>query len=136
MRTKQVIIIRKDLKMRRGKECSQSAHASLAVFFNLIKDPASGSVKEDSGRFDYSFHHNNPAVHDWFSNRFTKITVYVNSEAELKECYEQAKAAGLLCSLILDAGLTEFKEPTYTTVAIGPDLAEKIDLITSKLPLY
>lgn len=137
MKTKQVIIIRRDLKMRRGKECAQSAHASLAVFFNLMKNPVTGYVKAEDGFFSYGLHHSNEAIHDWFTNRFTKITVYVNSEAELKEYYEKAKSAGLLCSLILDAGLTEFGgQPTYTTAAIGPDESSKIDGITGTLPLY
>ncbi len=130
MKTKQVIIVRKDLNMRKGKACSQAAHASMKVFFDLMK------CVQDKNSSNYSFSVDNPAVRDWVEGLFTKITVSVNSEEELLSLYNQAKDAGLLCSLILDAGLTEFKEPTYTCVAIGPDLVEKIDPITSKLSLY
>jgi peptidyl-tRNA hydrolase len=31
--TKQVIVIRTDLNMRKGKMCAQAAHASMKVFF-------------------------------------------------------------------------------------------------------
>ena len=35
---KQVIVIRKDLKMRSGKECAQVAHASMKIFFDRMKE--------------------------------------------------------------------------------------------------
>jgi PTH2 family peptidyl-tRNA hydrolase len=71
----------------------------------------------------------------WFEGLHTKICVSVNSEQELLDIYNQATEAKLPCSLIKDAGLTEFKEPTYTAVAIGPSYPENIDKITGKLPL-
>ena len=72
----------------------------------------------------------------WFKVRFTKICVYVESEAALIDVYETARAKGLACSLIRDAGLTEFGGvPTYTAVGIGPALAKDIDGITGHLPL-
>lgn len=116
---KQIIVIRKDLNMRKGKMVAQGAHASMAV---LLEEQR-------------KLHHPLPAMAEWLSGRFTKICVSVNSEAELLAVYEQAKAEGIPCSLIKDSGLTEFKEPTYTAVGIGPDYPEKIDKITGNLPL-
>ncbi len=72
---------------------------------------------------------------EWLTGKFTKICVFVNSEQELLDIYNQALVSGIPCSLIKDAGLTEFKEPTYTAVAIGPDFPDKIDPITKHLPL-
>ena len=47
-----------------------------------------------------------------------------------------AKLAGLPCSLIRDAGLTEFAGvPTLTAVAVGPAELSKVDAITSHLKL-
>jgi PTH2 family peptidyl-tRNA hydrolase len=44
--------------------------------------------------------------------------------------------AGLITALIQDAGLTEFGGvPTYTALAIGPDIDTKIDELTKDLPL-
>ncbi len=136
--TKQVIVIRKDLNMRKGKMVAQGAHASMAVILNAMQQRSIPSdfhrdMDNDQGlflRLD-----DNQALQDWINGRFTKICVSVNSEQELLDIYEAAQNAGLLCSLIKDAGLTEFKEPTYTAVAIGPDYSENIDKITGKLPL-
>lgn len=74
------------------------------------------------------------AIVSW-KNLQTKICVSVDSEAELLEVYNQAIAANLPAVLIRDAGLTEFKEPTYTAVGIGPAESTVIDLITGKLKL-
>lgn len=35
--TKQVIVIRRDLKMRRGKEIAQGSHASMAFMSHLLR---------------------------------------------------------------------------------------------------
>jgi PTH2 family peptidyl-tRNA hydrolase len=128
MNTKQVIIIRKDLKSRRGKELAQAGHAVMKVFF----DRSSVLTNADgTGTMSIPL---TPAMLDWVGGLFTKIALSVNSEADLLEIYDQALAAGLPCSLIKDAGLTEYDGPTFTAVAIGPDLVEKIDLITRNNP--
>ncbi len=125
MAHKQVLILRKDLNMRKGKMIAQGAHASLGAIFGLGTRQGNALVIPLDER-------NEP----WIYGRFTKIAVSVNSEAELLELHEKAKAAGLITSLIQDAGLTEFAGvPTYTAVAIGPDEATKIDPITGHLPL-
>jgi len=60
----------------------------------------------------------------------------VDSEEELIGIHETAKASGLICSLIQDAGLTEFGGvPTYTCCAIGPAWEEEVDAITRHLKL-
>lgn len=128
---KQVIILRKDLNMRKGKMVAQGAHASMAVLLNageVITAPA-------DSRFVLEFD-TNSALHLWMTGSFKKVTCGCNSEAELIELYEKAKAAGLLCSLIQDSGLTEFNGvKTYTAVAIGPDYAENVDPLTGELKL-
>jgi len=133
MPVKQVIVIRKDLKMRRGKEIAQGAHASMKVILNYL---------------DYKRTINNgntpvyelevtSSISEWLDGIFTKVVVYVESEEELLSVYEKAKEAGLPCSLIKDRGLTEFHNvPTYTCVGIGPDESSKIDKITGNLSLY
>ncbi len=123
---KQVIVIRRDLQCRKGKLCSQAAHASLkAILDQCVK-------KKDT----YTLHLDS-RIEPWINGLFKKICVSVNSEKELLEVYNKAKDAGLICSLIKDAGLTEFHGiPTLTCAAIGPDRADIIDIITGKLPLF
>jgi peptidyl-tRNA hydrolase, PTH2 family len=71
MKTKQVIVIRKDLNMRKGKACSQAAHVSMRCFFDIMK----------KNNDEYSFKIDSPAVHNWINGLFTKITVSVNSRS-------------------------------------------------------
>ena len=127
---KQVIILRKDLKMRKGKMVAQGAHASMAVILNEgIKDQ--GEIGLPTLTIPM-----NPDMEAWLTGRFTKICVSVDSEQQLLFVHSAAENAGLPCSLIQDAGLTEFGGvPTYTAVAIGPAKSEEIDKITGLLKL-
>lgn len=111
----QVIVIRKDLNMRKGKIVAQACHASLkATIENQI---------------DYR-------VKQWLSGAFTKICVSVDSKEELLEVYEKAYQTGKICALIEDSGLTEFNGvPTLTCCAIGPATKEELQEITGHLKL-
>lgn len=135
MSTKQVLIWRKDLrsvegnKVRSGKMAAQLAHASLQAIFNEgeFEHTPTGSEFNVLLSADQS---------DWAQGIHTKICVSVDSEDQLLSIYNTAKKAGVLCSLILDIGLTEFGGiPTYTSVAVGPGESKDIDAITGKLPL-
>ena len=127
-KAKQVILVRKDLKMGKGKIGAQASHASLAAFLNLGET----KPKELSESLTLSL---SEADREWLINRFTKICLRVDSEEELLSYYEKAKKAGLKCSLIKDAGFTELEGSNYTTVGIGPDFNEKINEITKDLKL-
>lgn len=139
-KAKMVIVMRKDLKMPKGKLVSQGAHAAVAAIlqsiFNVrLSEPNFSSCIK-------GFEIKMPAIvddatKDWLSGEFTKICVAVNSEAELDEIYNKANAAGLNCSLIVDNGHTVFNgEKTKTGLAIGPAYSSLIDPITKDLPLY
>ncbi len=124
--TKQVIVIRKDLKMRRGKEIAQGSHASMAFITRRLRP-------------HYSFweFELTKAETEWLNSSFAKVTVRVNSEEELLEVEKKAKEAELECHLITDSGRTEFDGvPTKTCLAIGPDYCDKIDEVTGHLELY
>lgn len=135
MSTKQVIVMRKDLKMRRGKEIAQGSHASMAFLTRRFK----GTYVENlhplvDGRVSAKI---SPVELEWLDSSFAKVTVQVNSEEELLEIEKKAREAGLECHLITDSGRTEFGGvPTKTCLAIGPDRSEKIDEITGHLSLY
>ena len=132
MTPKQIIVMRKDLNMRKGKMAAQAAHASMKVLLDQMEweypknaDPKLLlHVKENSH------------LYLWITGLFTKICVSVDSEQELMEIYQKAKDAGILCSLIEDAGLTEFNGvPTKTCIAIGPEDPEKLAPLTGHLKL-
>jgi PTH2 family peptidyl-tRNA hydrolase len=128
---KQVIVMRKDLGMRKGKMIAQGAHASLAVFFNRVVLSGPGKMITKA-----SWKLHNEAELDWITGSFAKICVYVESEEELLDIYEKAKSKGILCALITDSGKTEFGGvPTKTCCAVGPDREDVVDSITGNLRL-
>ena len=133
MSIKQVIVVRADLKMRRGKESAQVAHASMKVFLDR------GDILErtyDSPYRDRLVVNLTESMRYWIENKFTKIVLTAISEEELLEIYDIAVEAKVPCSLIQDEGLTEFGGvKTYTTVAIGPADSSLIDNITGHLKL-
>ena len=129
--TKQVIVLRKDLKMRKGKMVAQGAHASMKAILDLGK-----TIESDIIGLNDLVITMTPEMESWLCGIFTKVCVSVDSEEELLSIYEQAQDAGMVCSLIQDAGLTEFGGvPTYTAVAVGPADREDIDKITRHLKL-
>jgi PTH2 family peptidyl-tRNA hydrolase len=124
---KQVIVMRKDLNMRKGKMIAQGAHASLRVILQA------GSADDTRESYMIAM---TPAMAAWMTGRFMKITVSVDSEAALDAVAEKARAAGLPVAVITDAGHTEFHGvPTKTCCAVGPAWAEEVDAITGELPL-
>ena len=132
---KQVIVMRKDLKMRRGKEVSQGAHASMSFITRRLKLAPAGDLGRSGAKvLEATFSAQEQA---WLEGTFTKVTVQVNSEQELLDVYQKAQNAGLVVHLITDSGFTEFNGvPTKTCLAIGPDESELIDAVTGNLSLY
>lgn len=131
-RIKQVILIRKDLTMRRGKEIAQGSHASMAF---LVEQLTRTNFNEDKTQdFTISL---SDMEKTWLDKGMAKVCLRVNSEQELLQYHQQALDAGLSSHLIKDSGRTEFKgRPTFTACAIGPDDVEKIDAITGELVPY
>src|SRR4051812_30466746 len=118
---KQVIAMRRDLGMRRGKEIAQGAHASMIWLATRILRP--GYTCSEAERL-------------WLDGPFTKVCVRVDSEEELLAVVQRAGEAGVLVQLCVDAGRTEFHGvPTPTCCAVGPDFPEQIDPITGHLKL-
>ncbi len=139
-RSKQMLIVRRDLKMRKGKIAAQASHASVeAVLKAIIKENRTNQLRISPEGYAYlepSEGDSSPLT-DWFRYGMAKICVYVDSEEALRELDEKAKNAGITTALILDAGMTEFHgEPTYTALAFEPLEAERADELTGSLPLY
>ena len=130
-KSKLVIIVRKDLKMHKGKLMAQASHAVLGCILaqayyhhlyrrsNYIEIPLQG------------------ALEDWLENAFTKVALAVNSDEELLSFKKLAEEKGLPCKLITDCGYTVFNGvPTNTCLAIGPAWNEELDAICGDLKLY
>jgi PTH2 family peptidyl-tRNA hydrolase len=122
---KQVIVMRHDLKMRRGKQIAQGAHASMAFLTRRLQSQSSINLADFSAN-----------AQTWLMGLFAKVCVRCNSEVELMAIHDKAMALGLEVHLITDSGRTEFHgQPTRTCLAIKPDDALKIDEVTGHLEL-
>lgn len=127
---KQVIVIRRDLRMRRGKEIAQGAHASSAWLTAAVAAALDRSTGAAAVTLD-------PVAHVWMTSSLRKVTLQIHTEEDIVALHEAALALGLRSHLITDSGRTEFDGvPTITALAIGPDLAAIIDEVTGDLPIY
>lgn len=136
---KQVIVVRRDLKMRKGKIAAQSGHACVeAVLMALAKEDRLSDVRVEDGWVQLADTGRDATpLSEWFARGVAKICVYVDSEEALLDLARQGEDAGFCVALIQDAGHTEFHgEPTYTCLAFEPLYPEQIDPITGELPLY
>jgi peptidyl-tRNA hydrolase, PTH2 family len=110
---KQVIVVRKDLKLSPGKLAAQVAHASVEAYRK------SGSREKDA----------------WEGDGSKKVVLKAENEAELFSLQEAARRAKLPGAIIRDAGRTEVEPGTVTALGIGPGTEEEIDRITGHLKM-
>ena len=125
-KVKQVIVMRKDLNMSKGKMVTQGCHASIAFLTNKMKDNLSNP--EALWWVNLS-----QAEKEWVYGTFFKVCVGVDSEKELLDIGYNAVMLGLSVKYIEET--TGFDKPTVTCLAIGPDYSSKIDPVTKHLKL-
>lgn len=113
---KQVLVVRADLQMGKGKLAAQASHASLDAFRKAERENAE-------------------ETREWLHSGTPKVTVKVQGEKELVAVFQEAKDAGLPAALVQDAGRTQLEPGTYTCVGIGPANSKQLDKITGKLKL-
>lgn len=149
-KAKQMIVMRRDLHMRKGKIAAQASHACVEATLMALSryglldrvqvtgqriDIVAGRAKKRFGKGGRTS--NGEALEAWFNEGIAKVCVYVDSEKELLDIAEKGREKGFLVALIKDAGLTEFSnQPTLTCLAFEPLFANQIDPITGDLPLY
>lgn len=122
---KQIIVIRTDLNMRKGKMAAQAAHASISFLTRKIQF--------SEGLYSFSL---SLDEQEWLTHSFTKICVGIGSDEELVTLYEKSQQAGLTSYLITDNGTTEFHGvPTRTCLALGPHRASILSPYTGNLKL-
>lgn len=110
---KQAILVRRDLKLGKGKIAAQVAHASLGAYKRTEK-----KLREK-----------------WEREGSKKVVLKVENEAELIKKQEIAIEKKLPNFLVIDAGLTQIPRATITCLGIGPAEDEKIDEIVKDLKL-
>ena len=115
MAIKQVVVVRTDLDMGKGKIAAQVGHACVQGAEHVRKSNS-----------------------EWFSEWWEtqeKVVLKVSSLKELEQIIQDATELDLPCSPVADAGRTQLAPGTITCVSIGPAPEEKIDKITGYLKL-
>ena len=108
---KQVIVVRDDLDLPRGKLASQVAHASLEA-----------ALRADS-----------EVLQAWRQAGAKKIVVRCSDEDEMERLADQC--GGLSHYLVRDAGKTVVEAGSVTALGIGPSEEELVDEVTGSLVL-
>jgi len=110
---KQSIVVRKDLKLPRGKLAVQVAHAAV-----MAAGLARGRV-----------------LRRWKEGGQMKVVLGCSDMKDLMRLYERARAGGLPAALVRDAGHTVVAPGTVTALGIGPAPQKDVDAITGQLKL-
>ena len=110
---KQVILVRQDLQLPKGKLAAQAAHASVEAVLRSDKK----------------------IVQAWRNEGMAKIVLKVKDEKELLKYLQLAKDEGIIAALITDAGKTVIAPGTRTCLGLGPDDEEKLNALTGELKL-
>ncbi len=112
---KQVIAVRTDLDMGKGKIAAQVGHACVLGAEHVRKS--------------------NP---EWFNewwNGQEKVVVKVNSMKELEAVREHAISLNIPWSEVTDAGHTQIAPGTTTCISLGPAPEDLINKVTGDLKL-
>jgi PTH2 family peptidyl-tRNA hydrolase len=113
---KQVIIIRSDLKMGKGKIASQAAHASVLAY---LKTSLS----------------NPKLAKKWLELGMPKIVLKVSTLDELLDIYKKLQDNSIVAVIIQDAGRTQIQPNTITALGAGPAQKSELDKFTKHLKL-
>jgi len=112
---KQVIVVRADLNMGKGKMCAQVGHAVVGAIDKISRD-----FPEWVGQ--------------WKNEGQEKVVLRADSERELVVLFENVKKK-FPAALIKDAGHTQLKPGTITCFGVGPVPENEIDAFTKDLKL-
>ena len=113
VKMKQVMIVRTDLKMRKGKIAAQCCHGAIGAY---KKSPAD-------------------KIRKWENEAYAKVVLKVQTKEELIELKKLADDNGISNYLVVDAGRTQIPTSSITVLALGPDEDEILDKITGDLKL-
>ena len=115
MELKQVIIVRTDLNMGRGKIAAQCSHAAIQAMF-----------KTEEKFPEY--------VDAWLEQGMPKVVLKINSFKEMVTLFQKMKKT-LPCAVISDAGKTQIKAGTKTCFGCGPVLASEVNPFIKEMKL-
>ncbi|XP_076751023.1 peptidyl-tRNA hydrolase 2, mitochondrial [Xylocopa sonorina] len=113
-----VLIVRSDISMGKGKAAAQCAHAAVEC------------CRQVSINTTYQ-----PIYESWLLQGQPKVVLKVSTESQLMTLARSARKAGLIVSIIKDAGKTQLTPGTTSVLGIGPGPKKVIDDLTLHLKL-
>lgn len=113
---KMVCVVNQSLKMGKGKIAAQVGHgAVMATMKAGVEKPIN--------------------LEQWFTTGQKKVCLKGTDAEHLLELEKQAKAAGILTTLVHDAGHTQIPSGSLTVLALGPEIEATLEAITGELKL-
>lgn len=116
MEIKQVILVRRDLKMPKGKMAAQVGHGCVDCALLAKKNK-------------------NQIFNEWYESGMKKVVLYVENLDEMIKFKNIFDRENIINSMIKDAGRTCFSQPTITVLAVGPEKEEELDKFVKDLKL-
>jgi len=113
---KQVLVVRTDLGMGRGKMAVQCSHAAVS----------SAELARTRFRDWYD---------KWMREGKAKIALKVKDEDQLLELEKRARSIPIPSYIVRDMGLTQVPTGTITCIGLGPAPVTTVDTLTGKLRL-
>ena len=113
---KMVLVVRNDLKMGKGKIAAQCCHAAVHCV-DIASEEAPALLQR------------------WNESATAKVCLKTDSEDELLRIAAAAEAAGVVHSVIQDAGRTQIAAGSRTVCGLGPARITTLDKITGGLKL-
>lgn len=141
---KQVIVVRKDLRMKAGKLAAQVSHASMAPLTTRLRMSDDARTEEDEENEDttlsitfWNGDEHDDAFLEWIEGSFTKVVLEIETEQELIDLLASAEEEQIPAFKIEDEGRTAFHGvKTLTCASFGPCYSDVFDRFTGHLKLY
>lgn len=111
----QVIVVRTDLKMSKGKTAAQVAHAAVSAMLKT-QEVAPQVVRQ------------------WLNEGQKKVVLKISSEKELLNLYQKVSKS-VPSVIIRDAGRTQLEPGTITCAGFGPWYDDVLEKLTGHLKL-
>ena len=111
-----VFCVNQELGMGKGKIAAQCGHAAIGCYKLALK-------------------HCPGVLDDWEESGCTKIALKCPQEASLEEIALRARAKGIPCYLVEDAGQTQIAAGSRTVLGLGPAPISAFEGVTDQLKL-
>ena len=111
-----VCVVNHGLKMGKGKIAAQVGHGAVMATMNA------GSIKP-------------LYLEQWLATGHKKVCLKGADAEHLLVLEKLAKEAGIMTTLVHDAGHTQIPSGSLTVLALGPDTEERLQAITGELKL-